>query len=640
MSLRFMLVLTLWPSSVFAQVSGWLKEEGNMSPVVGALVSVRATTIRTTTDSNGYFHLAEASGTSLVVVGAKPAFYNGSAITSTPEDSLLLVMERVPQDTNNSYTFMDPSTCGACHPDQWSQWTTSAMAHAGLNTWVYDIYNGTGTSGGMGGFVYTRDSHHASINPNSECASCHQPQVWIDDPFTLLDDFNSPSANALAGVSCEVCHKIAHIDETRTNFPGIYPGVVTFTRPSPVSSQVQYGVLGDVSYFTAPLMRPSYQPQLTAAVCASCHQDKNDPDDDGDFEEPNGVISEPTYLEWLASPYADTSSAHFATCVTCHMPSYGATQICTVDPVVRDSSTIRSHWFEGTTAWYLENAVTLDLHVEKDDTTLRVEGVITNHATGHHVPTGVTFRNMILLVEAWRETDSTALVFTGSQTVHPLGGVGDPHLGYYAGLPGKFYGKINHDSTGASPVFYTDATGIVSDDRIAPFASDTTTYTFSIPDSSQSYRVRARLIYRRAFRAVVDAKAWTLDGYGRPLEDILPPHYGHLMEQAEWTTQPVSVGRETGRLWLFSLHQNFPNPFNPTTRIHYDLSMAGPVTLSIYNALGQHVSTLVSDTQNAGPHVVVWDGRDRSGRALASGVYFCRLRVGRQTRTIKMALVR
>ena len=84
---------------------------------------------------------------------------------------------RAPSDTTLRVANESPAeaTCGACHQDQLSQWTGTPMSLAGQNRWMYDIYNGTGTPGGMGGFVYTRDSHYRASDPASECASCHQP---------------------------------------------------------------------------------------------------------------------------------------------------------------------------------------------------------------------------------------------------------------------------------------------------------------------------------------------------------------------------------------------------------------------------------------------------------------------------------
>jgi hypothetical protein len=88
---------------------------------------------------------------------------------------------------------------------------------------------------------------------------------------------------------------VAHVDERKVNYPGLYPGAVTLTRPrGPDHLQVQYGLLGDSDYTRRYLMRASYQPQLAALVCAACHQDRNDPEGHGDFEGGGGVISEPT----------------------------------------------------------------------------------------------------------------------------------------------------------------------------------------------------------------------------------------------------------------------------------------------------------------------------------------------------------
>jgi glycosidase len=75
----------------------------------------------------------------------------------------------------------------------------------------------------------------------------------------------------------------------------------------------------------------------------------------------------------------------------------------------------------------------------------------------------------------------------------------------------------------------------------------------------------------------------------------------------------------------FVLHQNFPNPFNPTTMIGYDLPHAARVTLTIYDLLGREVSRLVDADVAAGSHRVTWNGRTGTGMAAASGIYFCRM---------------
>lgn len=636
---------TMTMANVAAQVTGVVRDQGTFQPVSGAMVTLQATTTRAVSDSSGSFSLSGASGENLIIVASKKSYYSGSVQVSTPASDVLILVQSVPQDSNVSYSFTSPTTCGSCHPDQFSQWTNSPMALGGRNTWLYDTYNGTGTPGGMGGFVYTRDSRFAMANPASECASCHQPEPWIKTPFSALEDFNNPSPGALHGVSCDVCHKVAHMDESRPNFPGMYPGVVTVTRPNSSSRQVEYGVLGDASFTMTGTMRPSFQPQLTAVLCAACHQDKNDPDQDGDFEEANGIISEPTYGEWLDSPYGDPESTSYASCVGCHMPSYGATTVCQTlmyIPPIRDSETIRGHRIEGTTPAFLENSVELAMSCQPHDSVVAVEVRITNSGTGHHVPTGVTVRNMILLVEAWRESDSSALGYLGTETVHALGGVGDPAGGYYSGLPGKLYAKVIHDSSGHFPTFFTDAAGFVFDNRIPALATDTTYYAFSVPPEGGTYHVRARLIYRRAFRALVDAKGWLTDGHGAPLEDVLPPYYGHLMEEISWVSGTSDVTGPSALPGDFGLEQNYPNPFNPSTVIKFNIpaSKAGEpgssfVTLKVYDLLGREVNTLVSEKLQQGNYEATFDAT-----GFASGVFLYRLQWNTFTDTKKLLLLR
>jgi hypothetical protein len=90
----------------------------------------------------------------------------------------------------------------------------------------------------------------------------------------------------------------------------------------------------------------------------------------------------------------------------------------------------------------------------------------------------------------------------------------------------------------------------------------------------------------------------------------------------------------------FRLHQNFPNPFNPSTTICYRIPQAGRVSLDILNVRGQTVKHLIEEAQPAGLHNVVWDGRDDAGHPVASGIYFSRLQAGRRIDIRKMALVR
>jgi hypothetical protein len=85
----------------------------------------------------------------------------------------------------------------------------------------------------------------------------------------------------------------------------------------------------------------------------------------------------------------------------------------------------------------------------------------------------------------------------------------------------------------------------------------------------------------------------------------------------------------------FLLVRNYPNPFNPTTIIAYDLPVGGTVSLTVCTITGATVRTIAPEHQSAGPQRIAFDGT-----GLAAGVYFCRVQIGRFAATTKMLLVR
>jgi hypothetical protein len=88
------------------------------------------------------------------------------------------------------------------------------------------------------------------------------------------------------------------------------------------------------------------------------------------------------------------------------------------------------------------------------------------------------------------------------------------------------------------------------------------------------------------------------------------------------------------------LLQNFPNPFNPSTSIHYILPKLGHVSLRVYDMKGRLVSVLVDKEQDAGEHTEIWEAMDSSGRQLPTGMYLCWLKIGSRIETIKMMFMR
>ena len=88
------------------------------------------------------------------------------------------------------------------------------------------------------------------------------------------------------------------------------------------------------------------------------------------------------------------------------------------------------------------------------------------------------------------------------------------------------------------------------------------------------------------------------------------------------------------------LEQNFPNPFNPSTVIRYQLLEASEVALTVHDLRGRQVRTLVGVPQPAGSYAVQWDGRDDHGAPLSAGVYLCRLQTKKVIHSMKMVYLK
>jgi hypothetical protein len=92
----------------------------------------------------------------------------------------------------------------------------------------------------------------------------------------------------------------------------------------------------------------------------------------------------------------------------------------------------------------------------------------------------------------------------------------------------------------------------------------------------------------------------------------------------------------------FELQQNYPNPFNPETTIRYSVKESGPLTVSVYNLMGEKIRILYEgEAATSGRQSdLVWDGRDHSGMPVASGMYICVLEQGKNREARRMHLVR
>jgi hypothetical protein len=90
----------------------------------------------------------------------------------------------------------------------------------------------------------------------------------------------------------------------------------------------------------------------------------------------------------------------------------------------------------------------------------------------------------------------------------------------------------------------------------------------------------------------------------------------------------------------FTLGNPYPNPFNPSTTVEFNLPKRGEVTVTIFNILGQPVRILAQETLAAGEHSITWDGTNDAGHGVASGVYLCQVETATQRATAKMLLLR
>ena len=146
-------------------------------------------------------------------------------------------------------------------------------------------------------------------------------------------------------------------------------------------------------------------------------------------------------------------------------------------------------------------------------------------------------------------------------------------------------------------------------------------------------------------RVIVESSARPGESFYKSGSECLDLHY---YEDPPWDStanfcikaltidEPLGIGDEYNELpRSYTLSQNFPNPFNPTTTIQYSIPMTSNVRIDIYDILGRKVETLVNEEQTAGAHQVAWDAND-----ITSGIYFYKIDAGGFTETKKMVLLK
>jgi 5-hydroxyisourate hydrolase-like protein (transthyretin family) len=178
--------------------------------------------------------------------------------------------------------------------------------------------------------------------------------------------------------------------------------------------------------------------------------------------------------------------------------------------------------------------------------------------------------------------------------------------------------------------------------RVMATASDGAIVGCGLTDEQGSYAMES--IPPGATTLTVDAPDYTAPDLSVNVpSDAFELNDVDFVMQSQGTTD---VSETTTMPSSFALHQNYPNPFNPSTTISFDMPLAGQVRLSVFNMLGQEVTTLVNGSMASGRVSIVWNATDHAGVGVASGVYFYQLNVsGADGRTSyhsvqKMLLVR
>jgi hypothetical protein len=186
--------------------------------------------------------------------------------------------------------------------------------------------------------------------------------------------------------------------------------------------------------------------------------------------------------------------------------------------------------------------------------------------------------------------------------------------------------KWERTDTGWSLVA-NDATGIMSGDLVLTFADDTPVNVSG--DGMFAYRQDGRTLHVSFLRTATE---------GNALLSLTTP--SDAPQSTEISLNEGSIPAALSARVPFSLAQNTPNPFNPSTTLHFSLPEAQHVRLAVYDVTGALTRTLVDRNVEAGMHEVVWDGRNTAGREVASGVYIYRLTGKQGVVTRRMTLLR
>jgi hypothetical protein len=455
-------------------VSGSVRDRNG--PVAGARVRFQGDCAFVLTDKRGMFELRPSPGARRIVAW-KDGYTIAAATSKRPE----LLLTPLPARDHDDYAWVAPdpdkaqaNNCGNCHETIYREWAGSAHASAASNRHVLNLLAGTDWNGQPSKGWNLPEEHPLG---KGVCATCHAPT--FSDP-RLDYDLAKVKGVAAQGVHCDYCHKVvdAPVDKLGTRFG---KDGLKLLRP-PQKEQLFFGPLDDaVREGEAFAYSPLYQ---ESRYCASCHE---------------GVVfgthAYGTYSEWLASPARHKGQQ----CQTCHMAPTG--KMTNIAPgkggIERDPKTLGSHGFPGGQADMLKRCLDVQVRVEKAPGGMRTEVWVRADDVGHRVPTGFIDRHLLLVVEAWDAENKAAPLIRGPTLPAAAGK-------RLAGQPGLLYAKQLKGQDDVAPVPFWLPHEKVVDTRLLPGHTDRQTFVFG----SHARKTRVRLLYRRFWQDIADAKNW------------------------------------------------------------------------------------------------------------------------------------
>jgi hypothetical protein len=451
-------------------------------PIAGARVRWKGANDSTTSGVDGRFQLAAARSSKsspAPITASKQGYFIGSAAADAGDVSIRLTP--LPAGDNAGYQWVDPAPhaaqanhCGNCHPQIYDEWQRGGHAHSATNRRFLDLYGGTSSPSSHGDWNLLAELPHGA----AVCASCHAPTVEFGEPAS--EDLRLVEGTSARGVHCDFCHKV---QEVAIDPRGLTHGRFAMQLLRPREGQLFFGPLDDVDRG-----EDAYSAvQQESRYCAACHE--------GTLF---GVHVYQTYSEWLASPARREGKQ----CQSCHMAPDGA--LTNIAPemggIERDPQTLASHdLFPGGQLAMLRGALEMEALATSDTRSVTCQIELVARLVGHRLPSGFVDRHLILVVEALDRLGNPLAAEKGDRLPAAAGDL--------AGQSGKLFGRLLHDDQGKAPVPFWRAAGEAADTRLHPEHGESLEFVFP----SATARVRVRLIYRRFWQEVAQAKGWAAD---------------------------------------------------------------------------------------------------------------------------------